>query len=323
MPCKSAPTFEVTSMPTLSTYTAIVTGGNSGVGYETALNLALHGARVYIASRSSERVRDAINKMKSSHGGQTLDLHYLHLDLMSLKSVKAAADEFMSKETKLDLLFNNAGVMAIPYQVTEDGFDAQLQVNGLAHHLLTLYLLPVLRAAVTANHPPNHRVRVIFVSSNAAFLVKSISYSDPNMSQTAGWSANWKRYANSKLTCILLAHALHTHFYSSFSIAFYAVHPGIIKTNLQTGDPTFLGMLVRASMHLPGPVSPLEGAKNSLFCATSPDAVLLSGKYLEPVGKVVGSADKFFNDPEEMNKVWGWANGMLTERGFEIKEFMG
>lgn len=88
--------------------------GNSGLGYETTLQLALHKARVYIASRSEERVNTAIDEMKRAAGQQTLDLHFLHIDLKDLKSVKASAAAFKAKEQRLDILINNAGVCLPP-----------------------------------------------------------------------------------------------------------------------------------------------------------------------------------------------------------------
>lgn len=135
------PEFSENDIPDLSGYVAIVTGGklyhyeavgealslcrllivyavgNSGIGYETANQLALHNARVYIASRSQERVSQAIDQMSQAAMGKTLDLHFLQIDLQDLRSVKAAAEHFMTLETRLDILINNAGVRSIhsPY----------------------------------------------------------------------------------------------------------------------------------------------------------------------------------------------------------------
>ena len=98
-------------LPNLNGYVVIVTGGNSGIGYETALQLALHGARVYIAARSKSRIINAIAQMKDSTR-KTLDLESLDLDLGSLRSVDSAAKAFMKAESRLDILINNAGVCA-------------------------------------------------------------------------------------------------------------------------------------------------------------------------------------------------------------------
>ena len=97
------------TLPDLHGYVTIVTGGNSGIGYETSLQLALQGARVYIAARSPSRIAEAIDKMRNSTHKQ-LDLHALDLDLSSLRSVDSAAKTFMESETRLDILINNAGV---------------------------------------------------------------------------------------------------------------------------------------------------------------------------------------------------------------------
>lgn len=104
--------FQTQDIPNLSDYVAIVTGGNSGIGYETTLQLALHGARVYIAGRSPGRMNKAMEQMRASSVKQ-LDLHMLEMDLQSLTSVKEAAEAFKKQESRLDLLINNAGVRTL------------------------------------------------------------------------------------------------------------------------------------------------------------------------------------------------------------------
>ena len=118
MVCQGSPAGH--KIPELAGYVAIVTGGNSGIGYETALQLALHGARVYIAARSHDRITSSISRMKSSTQA-SLDLNPLDLDLQSLRSVDEAAKRFMKLESRLDILINNAGIMACPFELTEDG----------------------------------------------------------------------------------------------------------------------------------------------------------------------------------------------------------
>jgi len=107
-PKKSAQ-FHASDIPNLNGYVAMVTGGNSGIGYETTLQLALHGARVYVAARSPQRATKAIAQMKASRK-EDLDVHFLEMDLQNLQSVKDTADQFMKTETRLDILINNAGV---------------------------------------------------------------------------------------------------------------------------------------------------------------------------------------------------------------------
>lgn len=112
MPCKEDQ-FSEKDIPDLAGYVIIVTGGNSGIGYETTRQLALRNARVYITSRSEERVSKAIREMRESVGGKSLDLHFLQVDLQDLRSVKAAAASFMQRESRLDIIINNAGVSTV------------------------------------------------------------------------------------------------------------------------------------------------------------------------------------------------------------------
>lgn len=241
-----SPEFQISDIPNLNGHVAIVTGGkqnkynhnsslgrgssfeqilihlistgNSGIGYETTFQLALRGARVYIASRSRDRVSEAILSMQKTGGGGkgecSLDIHFLKLDLEDMESVKTAAYEFMQMESRLDILINNAGVcdpcqmplsvlsltpkaaqiMASPYRLTKDGFEAQWQVCFLAHHALTLSLLPLLRSTAAQHHPSNgDRVRIVNVSSDAAFVFgpKEINEDDPNMAHLTGRTAPW------------------------------------------------------------------------------------------------------------------------------------
>ncbi|KAL9127325.1 MAG: hypothetical protein Q9175_007758 [Cornicularia normoerica] len=112
MPSDKSTHFHAQDIPNLNGYVAIVTGGNSGIGYETTLQLALHGARVYIAGRSPNRVEKAMEQMKASNA-TPLDLHMLEMDMQSLRSVKEGAEAFMRQESRLDLLINNAGVRTL------------------------------------------------------------------------------------------------------------------------------------------------------------------------------------------------------------------
>ena len=117
--------------------TAIVTGSNTGIGYETALDLYKKGAKVYVACRNEEKAIMAIERMKADGG--TGELVYEHLDLSSLASVKAFADHIIKAESRLDLLINNAGIMIPPPSKTEDGFETQFGVNFVGHFAETAY----------------------------------------------------------------------------------------------------------------------------------------------------------------------------------------
>jgi NAD(P)-dependent dehydrogenase (short-subunit alcohol dehydrogenase family) len=147
---------------------------------------------VYIASRSSDRVQDAIERMNQSVGeGKKLDVRFLKLNLEDLSSVKAAARWFAAQEDRLDILINNAGVMNAPYKLTVDRFESQWQVNYLAPHLLTTSLMPLLLATAAAAGTLD-RVRVVNVVSNAAFFgPKTIQFEDVNMTDAKGMMVLW------------------------------------------------------------------------------------------------------------------------------------
>ncbi|MEM1326876.1 MAG: SDR family NAD(P)-dependent oxidoreductase [Bacteroidota bacterium] len=122
-------------MMNLSGKTAIVTGSNTGIGYETALDLYQKGARVYLTCRNEEKAQNAIRRMKAQDGAG--ELIFGHLDLASLRSVKAFAENVLVAESRLDLLVNNAGIMIPPPYKTEDGFEIQFGVNFVGHFALT------------------------------------------------------------------------------------------------------------------------------------------------------------------------------------------
>lgn len=187
----TAPPFTEKDVPDLSGYVAIVTGGNSGIGYETAKQLALNNARVFIASRSQQRVDQAIQRMRSETA-LNLDLRFLQLDLNDLRSVSAAAHAFCRQESRLDLLINNAGVMNVPMKYTGDGYETQWQVNYLAPFAFVSKLLPI-KVQTASQSRSVDRVRVINIASDLALNMpsgpKTINFEDVNMSSTKGMLA--------------------------------------------------------------------------------------------------------------------------------------
>ncbi|EHY56132.1 hypothetical protein HRR83_008650 [Exophiala dermatitidis] len=143
--------FHPDSLPDLSDKVHVVTGGNSGIGFYTVARLAQHGAHVYLCARSESRGMAAIEKIKFLYPQARVSL--LQIDHMSLASVVSAAEEFLKKETALHGLVNNAGIMATPFEMTKDGYEAQWQTNYLAHWVLTAHLLPLLLRTSRASHP--------------------------------------------------------------------------------------------------------------------------------------------------------------------------
>ncbi|KAM0722725.1 hypothetical protein Q7P37_002166 [Cladosporium fusiforme] len=300
--------FTEKDIPDLSGRVVIVTGGNSGIGYETTLQLALHNARIYIASRSEERVSQAIDEMRRTAGQKQLDLHFLQIDLKDLKSVKAAAAVFRTREPRLDILINNAGVMAVPFELTKDGYESTWQVNYLSPFIFTLELLPLM-SATASQFRDSTSVRVIDLSSDMSSMLgpKSMQLDDVNMSSTKGATALLQRYAHSKQGSIRHAKELNDR-YSNQGVTAYSLHPGVIKTNLQGHDPSFFGTLSNLAMKVTPTVSSIEGARNTLYCATSAEAPRQgAGRYFVPVGKLQPKVDKWIDDREGNAALWKYS----------------
>jgi NAD(P)-dependent dehydrogenase (short-subunit alcohol dehydrogenase family) len=273
--------------------------------------LALKNARVYIGGRSEERVNKAITDLNNAHN-KKLDLHFLHVDLNDLRSVKAAASKFAQLEQRLDILINNAGIMAHPFKLTKDGHDVQWQSNYVAPFILTAGLMPLLLKTAAASGDKN-RVRVVNVSSELAFFQgpKRIMLEDPNMADAKGFAVNTQRYSHSKQASIRHARELNERF-SSQGVTAYALHPGVLKTNLQGGDPTLWGKTTFYLVNWLATMTPLEGAMTSLYAATSPNAPKkAAGKYMTPVAKVQAKADKFLNDKKGNQELWAWSENAM------------
>lgn len=163
----SKPQFTETSVPDLTSRTALVTGANSGVGREAAQVLYSKNATVWVACRSEEKAHAAIAGIKELHPSSKGELKFLKLDLADLTTIGDSAKEFLSQEKRLDVLFNNAGIMTPPEgSKTKQGYEIQLGVNCLGHFLFTKYLTPLLQT--TAKVAPKDSVRVVWVSSSAA-----------------------------------------------------------------------------------------------------------------------------------------------------------
>ena len=148
--------------------------------------MALRNARVYVGGRSQEKVSQAIYQMNES-AGRKLDLHFLKMDLNDLKSVKAAARNFQQMEKRLDILINNAGIMATPFALTGDGYESQWQVNYLAPFVLTASLLPLLLASA-AETQTRERVRVVNLSSDLTMMgPRTMQLQDVNLTDAKGF----------------------------------------------------------------------------------------------------------------------------------------
>ena len=250
------------TIPSQAGRLAIVTGANSGVGRETARRLAMAGAEVVLAVRTPAKGADAAREMPG-------DPRVEELDLASLASVTAFADRMLTAGRPIDLLVNNAGVMAVPTrEITADGFELQFGTNYLGHFALTGRLLPLL----TASPAP----RVTSLSSGVHWIGR-IDLDD--LQSVRSYSA-WRAYAQSKLAMLLFAGELQRRSDAAgWGILSNAAHPGATRSNLQVSGPTMgtgrsgLGLFGRIQMRIPGMWQEVDtGALPTLYAATSPDA---------------------------------------------------
>jgi NAD(P)-dependent dehydrogenase (short-subunit alcohol dehydrogenase family) len=286
--------------------TAIVTGANSGLGYYTALELARAGAQVIIACRNASRGLEAAAVINEKIPGARAS--FRKLDLASLASVASFAADITENFTSLDLLINNAGVMALPTrQTTEDGFEMQLGVNYLGHFALTGHLLPLLREAA--------KPRVVQLSS-VAHRSGKIDFGDLQGTKYAAWKA----YNQSKLAMVIFALELQRRSAANgWNLLSVAAHPGISKTELITngpGDKGIQGRFIAFFASILGQ-SAADGALPTLYAATS-GLVVPGGYYgptgfqefkgppgiavVKPQGKDLASAKRLWEISEELTK---------------------
>ena len=254
--------WSVEDIPDLSGRVAVVTGANGGLGLETAEALAGAGAHVVMAARDQEKARAAEARIREAVASPSLEV--VALDLASLASVRRAAEQISKAHPSVDLLVNNAGVMAIAEKRSEDGFEMQFGVNHLGHFALTAHLLPALLAAPAA--------RVVSVSSTAHHMGSAV---DPENPHLEGKYEPWKAYGQSKLANYHFAIGLQQRFEAAGVSAISVLsHPGLTDTDLQTtsvegSDGGFLNHFFLRLARATG-MAPARGALSQLRAATDP-----------------------------------------------------
>jgi NAD(P)-dependent dehydrogenase (short-subunit alcohol dehydrogenase family) len=262
----------IADIPSQDGRTAIITGATGGLGFETALALAGAGATVVLTGRNDVKGRQAIEKIRGQFPNAPIS--YEALDLANLASVADFATRFAAAHASLDLLINNAGVMALPKrQTTADGFEMQFGINYLGHYALTARLLPLLRRG--------HQLRVVNLSS-MAHRSGRIDFDDL---QGAKSYNPFKAYCQSKLAMLIFALELQRRSDAAgWGLMSNAAHPGFARTDLMANGPGTEGL-----MGLFGKIlqpfashSAAAGALPTLFAATSPAAK--AGGYYGPNG---------------------------------------
>jgi retinol dehydrogenase 12 len=263
----------------------VVTGASSGIGLETALELARRGAKVTLVSRSAPRCQAAAERIRQETGNAEVD--FIAADLSSQAEVRRAADEFLRRQERLDVLVNNAGGFFWKRMETVDGLELTFALNHLNYFLLTDLLLERLKASAPA--------RIVCVSSDAHRGAR-LNFDDL---QNTRKYAGFRVYAQSKLMNVLFTYELSRRLEGS-GVTANALHPGFVASGFAKNN----GLLFRLAMPLAqlGALSPREGARTSIFLASSPEVEGVSGKYFTKEKEV--QSDPASYDEQSARRLW-------------------
>jgi NAD(P)-dependent dehydrogenase (short-subunit alcohol dehydrogenase family) len=282
----------------------IITGANTGIGYECTNVMAGLGAeKVILACRNPKLGNEAVKKLGFKN------IEFMQLDLNDFKSVKAFADAFNAKYDRVDILLNNAGIMALPErQVTAQGYEKQIGVNHLGHFLLTNLLLAKIRASKEG--------RVVNVSSLAHFIPPGKLNFDDLMSEKS--YNDWNAYMMSKLSNIYFTRQLDEELKNGkvTNVKTCSLHPGLVRTELgRNMNPTM--QKIMNTLCFPGmwllTKSPLQGAQTQLYCCLCPFSELESGSYYSDC-KV--KAEVLVKDwKEEAKLLWEFSIKAMKDHG--------
>ena len=286
----------------LSGRTAVVTGGTTGLGLETARALAAAGARVVLTARTAEKGEAAVATIVGAVPDASVEFGVLELG--SLDSVRSFADELSAHLERLDVLVANAGIMMVPFGRTDDGFELQFGTNHLGHFLLVGRLLPLLVAGAPS--------RVVVLSS-AGHFAAGVDLDDPNYERRD--YAKMDAYGQSKSANVLFAAELDRR-YGPLGVHAYSVHPGMVATELGrhfTRDDMaeLAGRASTAGTKLPPLVQVDVGAATSVWAATAPELDDLGGSYT--ANTAVATPAPHASDPATAEALWNLSEELVGE----------
>ena len=261
----------------------LVTGASTGIGRVTALELARRGGHVILASRSEARTAPVVEAIRRSTGNPQVE--FLPVDLSDLDSVRSAASAFLSRGLPLHVLVNNAGLAGLR-GLTPDGFEITWGTNHLGPFLLTLLLLDRLKQSAPS--------RIVNVASRAHHRARGIDWDAQRL--PASSTGGIDEYSVSKLANVLFTKELARRLAGS-GVTAYALHPGVVATDIWRELPWGIRHLAKLFM-----VSPEEGARTTLHCATEPEASLASGAYYDSCKPVRPS--RAADDPALARELW-------------------
>jgi NAD(P)-dependent dehydrogenase (short-subunit alcohol dehydrogenase family) len=303
-------------IPDLSGKVILVTGGTSGIGRATVLALASHNPEhIYFTGRNPQAGLEAIETAKRNK--QKCAMTFIHCDLSASRDEirRAICNSF--KHSHLDILILNAGIMAVPPGLTEEGLEVQFGTNYFGHAILLRLLLPTILN--TSAESTGADVRLVVLSSFGHTMHPPGGIQFENL-KAADCGTPWQRYGQSKLADILLAKSMAKRYPRITSVS---VHPGLVKTSLSDrSEKSFLLSMLKSLWWTPLFKGPEEGSHNTLWAATTPKEKLVNGGYYEPVGKVPGPAARASGMAEICShealadRLWEWTERELG--GFKL-----
>ncbi|KAI0630119.1 NAD-P-binding protein [Trametes polyzona] len=287
------PSWTADHLPDLSSKVFIVTGGNAGIGRETIKRLLLKNAKVYIATRSKDRAEHAIAELREQTGREA---SFLRLDLGDLDSVKAAAEDYKRRESQLDALILNAGVIFPGVdELTKQGYDATTGINVVGHFLLFRLLYPLLAASGRQSDP----ARVVWLSSMGSYKPYNLTFDAYKDGPTRRRMDSFDLYCETKAAAVLLSMRLARNCKKD-NVVSIAVDPGYIKSEIYRSSPWYIHVFDRLFSY------PVEyGAIGSLYAGAAPEGASLNGKYIQAWARVV-PPNPLTLDEQMQEKLWKW-----------------
>ncbi len=263
----------------------MVTGATAGIGQVTALELARQGATVVLVGRNAQRCIAAVEAIHQETGNASVD--YLVADLSILSQVRQLADEFKRRYSRLDVLVNNAGALFLQRHITPEGLEMTFALNHLNYFLLTDLLLDILKTSTPA--------RIVNVSSDAHRGAR-LDFSD--LQYQRGYSG-YAAYGRSKLMNVLFTYELARRL-EGVQVTANALHPGFVATRFAMNNGVIVNLVMRLA-HL-GALSPQEGARTSIYLASSPEVEGVTGQYFTREKAV--KSDPASYDEADARRLW-------------------
>lgn len=277
---------------------AVVTGGNSGIGKETVVELARLGAHVVLAARNRAKADDALAEARTRSGSDAIEV--LDIDLASFESIRSFVAEFRSRHDRLHALVNNAGLIQRQRHTTENDLEMTFGVNHVGHFLLTKLLTDTLIASAPA--------RVVVVSSEAHRTAGGLDWKDL---QAENRYRPFKAYSRSKLANILFARELARRL-SGTGVTANSLHPGFVGSNFgREGDTGLLGSVLMV-LGRPLAISNARGARTSVHLASSPEVARISGEYFVRCKVATPSAHAL--DDDAAAQLWEVSEALVGKR---------